>query len=303
MEMSRRAAAGGCPPQAATSLVRKPVEIGRRELLVGLSVAPALGSLLTRSAYATTPTSSTDIVFAPGLRLPFIEAGETGVVAFDSDAGKRIIVSDVERAKRQVSPASTFKIANTIIALETGVVTSLDEPVFKWDGKVRAIDGKPVEAWNRDQTLREAFRSSTVWVYQEVARRIGAERMARLVAAFDYGNRTIGNIDDFWLAGPLAISPLEQIAFLARLKAGSLPVSERAMTLTREVMIIEKVDGHILSGKTGWAYDDKVGWFVGWIETGKTSRLFALNLDVAKPNSLAARTEILKAAARQIGAL
>lgn len=301
MEMRARAAAGGCPPQLAPPLGRRHVEIGRRELLAGLSAIPLAASVLAQSAQAAA-TSSTGVVFAPGLRLPFIEAGQTGVVAFDSDEGRRAIVSDFERARRQVPPASTFKIPNTIVALETRVVTSLDEPVFKWDGKVRTIDGKPVEAWNRDQTLREAFRNSTVWVYQEVARRVGAERMARLVTAFDYGNRTIGTIDDFWLAGPLAISPIEQIAFLARLTAGSLPISERAMTLTREVMVLEESDGHVLSGKTGWAYDHKIGWFVGWIETGNRSRLFALNLDVTKPSSLAARTEILKTAARQIGA-
>jgi beta-lactamase class D len=303
MEMTARAAAGEYPPLLAPSLGRRQVEIGRRELLAGLSAIPLAASVLTRSAKAAAGISSTDILFAPGLRLPFIEAGETGVVAFDNDGGKRVIVSDFERAKRQVPPASTFKIPNTVVALETGVVASLDEPVFKWDGKVRTIDGKPVEAWNRDQPLREAFRNSTVWVYQEVARRVGAERMARLVTAFDYGNRTIGKIDDFWLVGPLAISPIEQIAFLARLKAGSLPASERAMALTREVMVLEECDGHVLSGKTGWAYDQKIGWFVGWIETGNRSRPFALNLDVTKPSSLAARTEILKTAARQIGAL
>jgi beta-lactamase class D len=303
MEMTARAAAGGYPPLLAPSLGRRHVEIGRRELLAGLSAIPLAASVLTRSAKAAEVISSTDILFAPGLRLPFIEAGETGVIAFDSDGGKRVVVSDFERAKRQVPPASTFKIPNTVVALETGVVASLDEPVFKWDGKVRTIDGKPVESWNRDQPLREAFRNSTVWVYQEVARRVGAERMARLVVAFDYGNRTIGKIDDFWLVGPLEISPIEQIAFLARLKAGSLPASERAMALTREVMVLEESDGHVLSGKTGWAYDQKIGWFVGWIETGNRSRPFALNLDVTKPSSLAARIEILKTAARRIGAL
>lgn len=240
-------------------------------------------------------------MLAPGLTLLFHEAGETGMIAFESEDGRRTIVSDFERAKAAYPPASTFKIPNTAIALETGVVASLDDPVFKWDGEVRSIDGKPVDAWNRDQTLGEAFRSSTVWVYQEVARKVGPERMARLVEAFDYGNRRIGEIDRFWLTGPLRISALQQIAFLRRLHARALPVSERSQSLAIEAMEIERTDAYVLRGKTGWAFEEKVGWFVGWIETGKGPRAFALNLDVTGAPSLAARTAIVKAAARQVG--
>lgn len=251
-----------------------------------------------RAEGAADPTA---LVLAPGLTLLFHEAGETGVVAFESEDGRRAVVSDFERAEAAYPPASTFKILNTVIALETGVVASLDDPVFKWDGEVRSIDGKPVEAWNRDQTLREAFRNSTVWVYQEIARKVGPERMTRLVAAFDYGNRRIGAIDRFWLSGPLRISALQQIAFLRRLHARTLPVSERAQTRAIEAMEIARTDAYVLRGKTGWAFEEKIGWFVGWIETAKGSRAFALNLDVGKPSSLSARTALVRSAAQQLG--
>ena len=206
------------------------------------------------------------------------------------------------RSPRSCRPLRS-RFPNTVIALETGVVANLDEPIFKWDGKVRSIDGKPVEAWNRDQPLREAFRNSTVWIYQEIARRVGPERMAHYVSAFDYGNADIsgGPIDQFWLSGALRISALGEIAFLDKLRSGSLPVSERAQTLTKEAMVIERTDAYVLRGKTGWAFDQKIGWFVGWIESKNASRLFALNLDVATPQSIKARAEIVKAAARSLG--
>jgi beta-lactamase class D len=193
--------------------------------------------------------SSIDVVLAPGLTVLIQDAGEAGVVAFEGPDG-RTVTSDFERVRTPYVPASTFKIPHTVIALETGIAAGLEAP-FKWDGEVRTLDGKPVDAWNRDQTLGEAFRNSTIWVYQEIARKVGAERMTRLLAAFDYGNRAIGEIDRFWLAGPLRISAREQIAFLGRLRAGTLPVSARAQALTREVMAVETTDAHVLVRREG----------------------------------------------------
>ena len=114
-----------------------------------------------------------------------------------------IIASDKVRSGEGKLPASTFKIPNSIIALETGVVEDPDKDVFKWDGVTRSI-----EAWNKDHTLRSAIAASAVPVYQEIARRIGPERMQKYVDLFDYGNRDIGGgIDQFWLTGNLRIDP------------------------------------------------------------------------------------------------
>lgn len=264
-----------------------------------MPMASSAVALLGAGAWAA-PKSP---IFAPDLAKPFAAAGEAGVISFETGDAGEISVSDVERAKAAFLPASTFKIPNTIIALETGVVASLDDPVFKWDGKVRSIDGKPVDGWNRDQPLREAFRNSTVWIYQEIARKVGPERMAHYVSAFDYGNRDISGvpIDQFWLSGALRISALEQIALLDKLRLGSLPVSARAQSLTKEAMVVERTDAYVLRGKTGWAFDQKIGWFVGWLETEKASRLFALNLDMSTSRSIKARVEIVKVAAHQLG--
>lgn len=302
MEVTARAAAGGFPPSAALPSGSSHLSLpDRRRVLTGLAALPLAVTAWPRRLAAAPATGPTDVILAPGLPGLFHDAGQTGVVAFASGEEGRVIVSDLERAKQAFPPASTFKIPNTVIALETGVVQSLDEPVFEWDGAMRAMGGKPVEAWNRDQTLREAFRNSTVWVYQEIARKVGPERMARLVDAFDYGNRTIGEIDRFWLDGPLAITALEEIDFLRRLHAGKLPVSARAQALAREALLLETTEAYVLSGKTGWAFEHKIGWFVGWIEAKGSVRPFALNLDVSGPGSLAARTEIVKSAARRLG--
>ncbi len=212
--------------------------------------------------------------------------------------GNRIVTSDGARSRLALLPASTFKIANSIIALETGVVTDPDKDVFKWDGTVRNFPD-----WNRDHTLRSAIAASAVPVYQEIARRIGAERMKTYVEKLDYGNRDISGapIDYFWLSGNLRISPLQQIEFLDRLRRGRLPVSDRSQALTRR-----------MPGCQGWRHgdfiqmgligvDDKspasgasatVGWLVGWAEKGSSVTIFALNLDIREPRHIASRMKL-----------
>jgi beta-lactamase class D len=46
-----------------------------------------------------------------------------------------------------------------------------------------------------------------------------------------------------------------------------------------------------------------IGWRVGWVEKGGEIRIFALNVDVLKPEHLKTRIEIGKAVLRELGAL
>ncbi len=183
---------------------------------------------------------------------------------------------NLKRCAERFSPASTFKITNTLIALETGVATP--ETVIDWDGRRHAIS-----PWERDMNLSEAFRVSAVPVYQEIARRIGTERMRYYLAMLDYGDMDIKeeNIDKFWLEGESRISQWQQVFFLARLYEERLPVSREAMTATKKIMIREKTTDYILCGKTGWAVMNQrnVLWFVGWLETMDNVYVFALNVE------------------------
>ena len=158
-----------------------------------------------------------------------------------------IIASDKVRSGEAKLPASTFKIPNSLIALETGVVGDPDKDVFKWDGVVRSI-----EAWNKDHTLRSAIAASAVPVYQEIARRIGQERMQKYVDLFDYGNHDIGGgIDQFWLTGNLRIDPVQQIDFVDRLRRSVLPVSKRSQDLVRDILPVTRVGDAVIRAKSG----------------------------------------------------
>lgn len=211
----------------------------------------------------------------PDLARHFAAFGAEGAfVLYDRSAGT-YVRHNPERARRGFLPASTFKILNSLIALETGVLRDEHE-VIRWDGMDRG------EWWNGDMDMTRAFSRSAVWFYQEVARRVGEARMREWVERSGYGNRdTSGGIDRFWLEGALRISAEEQVDFLRRLHAGDLPFGARSMEIVRRVMLIEEKDGLVLRGKTGWAHVDGThyGWLVGWVEKGRDVYFFATQIE------------------------
>src|SRR5436305_3837200 len=214
-----------------------------------------------------------------------------------------VIASDKDRSGEAKLPASTFKIPNSLIALETGVVADPDMDVFKWDGVTRSI-----EAWNKDHTMRSAIAASAVPVYQEIARRIGPERMQKYVDLFEYGNRDIGGgIDQFWLTGDLRINPIQQIDFVDRLRRGVLPVSKRSQDLVRDILPVMKVGDATIRAKTGLLGAElgkpSLGWLVGWAEKGGAQTVFALNMDIREPRHAADRMKLAELCLTDIGAI
>lgn len=196
-----------------------------------------------------------------------------------------------KRANTRFIPASTFKIANSLIALEIGAVKDESE-IFVWDGQVRSF-----ESWNKDHTLASAFRYSVVPAYQEISRRIGRERMGQWVNRLDYGNKDIsGEIDKFWLEGPLKISAIEEVNFLRKLYNDNLPLSTRSKNIVKKIMIAENGNGYTLRAKTGWAEraSPQIGWWVGWIEHGTDVHFFALNIDIRDASTLPEREKITR---------
>jgi len=168
-------------------------------------------------------------------------------VLYDLEKDK-LTITNPDRCKTGFLPASTFKILNSLIALETGVATGKDF-LIKWDGTDHGSAG-----WNRDHTLESAFKSSAYWYYQELARRIGEERMQLWLDRTSYGNKNLrGGIDQFWLKGELRITPIEQTLFLAQLVKETLPFAKENQQLVKSIMIENEKAGYQFGAKTGWA--------------------------------------------------
>jgi beta-lactamase class D len=208
----------------------------------------------------------------------FAAEGVVGTMAVFEPASERSTLIDAARAATRFTPASTFKIANSLIALETGVVADENE-IIPYGGKPQWM-----KTWEKDMSMREAIALSAVPHYQELARRIGISRYRDWLARLDYGNRDPGAVvDRFWLDGPLAISAIEQARFVARLAAGTLPASPRAQAIVRDILKLESRDGRTLFAKTGWKTGDRpIGWWTGWVDQGGAITAFSLNIDMAK---------------------
>lgn len=197
------------------------------------------------------------------------------IYILDNKSGN-IITNDSIWAVKGRLPASTFKITNSLIALETGVMVS-DSTMIYWDSVPRRM-----KQWEADLTLKQAFHKSCVPCYQEIARNIGSIRMNQYLDTLKYGNMIVdsNNIDLFWLEGDSKISQKEQVDFLNRFYHKQLPISERTHQIMKRMIIIEQNQNYTLSGKTGWALRNgkNNGWFVGYLETKDNVYFFATNI-------------------------
>jgi len=222
-------------------------------------------------------------------------------VLFDREADT-MFGWDEARAKQRFTPASTFKIANSLIGLDVGAVKGVDEVLPYGGGPQR------LKHWEQDMNLRDAIKASNVPVYQELARRIGLERIRDGVKKFGYGNMEIGHVADrFWLEGPLAISAVEQTEYLGRLINGTLPVSAEAVRVVKEITSLEKTDSYELHGKTGWHWPEnggrQIGWWVGRVQREGKAYSFALNIDRKSDVEAQKRIPLGRACLKALGKL
>ncbi len=269
------------------------------------SVLPPIKPASSRSNSGGETPVSEEIAQNLNFGQHFQELGVEGSIIITELNGDRLWQHNPQRNQTAFPTASTFKILNSLIALETGVISN-ELAVLTWDGIPRAIP-----TWNRDLNLKEAFKLSAVWFYQVLARRIGYERMQQWITQVGYGNQNIGTaeeIDQFWLQGTLQITPEQQVQFLRRLYENDLPFSEQTLTVVKEIMIYEQTPDYTIRAKTGWfGFGNEslqnIGWFVGYVETGDNAYFFATNIDVNQPEDGPARIELTRRCLQDIGVL
>ncbi len=227
----------------------------------------------------------------------FSAAGTDGAFVAIDTGGDVLHVHNPARANQPLSPASTFKIANTLIALQRGIVNVRDTR-FRWDGVDRGV-----AAWNQNQTLRSAFQVSCVWCYQEIARKVGRSAYLADLAAMDYGNRRIGGaVDQFWLDGSLQISAMDQARFLSLLWQGLLPFRRDVIADLKIIMQVEQTNAYTLYAKSGWTGAALgVGWYVGVLETPDRIVTFALNLPMTRAEEAPLRQRLAMQSLRRLG--
>ncbi len=229
--------------------------------------------VLTSPSYAKELETETSV---KAESLPKYFTGYDGAFVFVDLESGRTIRYNKKRCAEQISPCSTFKIFNSLAGLDSGVLTGADHKM-KWDGKRR-----PMDNWNKDQTLQSAVTDSVVWYFQNVARDVGMPRMQKYIDDVDYGNRDLsGGLTTFWLDSSLKISADEQVEFLKKLYFDKLPFSTSSQDTVKTLIKLKETPDTVFAGKTGTdAKDGKrvLGWFVGYVVHDGHPYVFATNI-------------------------
>jgi beta-lactamase class D len=243
-------------------------------------------------------TCGTSFEEAPALAKVFNDRGVGGTFVMVDPRIETAFVWNRERAERRFPPAATFRIANAIIALDTGVVQSVDDIVPFNAAQYRTYESARPYFYgtflnrsresHQQRALRKSMRARQTRTFRMLARGIGTKRMRDGVAKLSYGNMRVGNsVDQFWRNGSLQISALEQVEFLGRIARGQIPVSPEILNELRKLTLLEKTARYELHSKSGELITSKpqLGWWVGWIERKSGIFPFALNMDMDTANA------------------
>lgn len=263
-----------------------------------------LSLLISYSLFLLASCSVNKAKIDDGLKTYFDEKNVDGCFTMLDNTDGKITVYNMGMDTSRFLPASTFKIVNSLIGLQTGVITD-ENMVIKWDSVKRWND-----EWNKDLTMQQAFKVSAVPYYQEVARRIGHDNMQKWIDSLGYGNKDIsGPVDSFWLNNKLKISPDEQLGLLKRLYFDQLPFRKSVQQTVRNVMLQEDNTLYKLSYKTGLGFDESgytVGWVTGWVEENRHVYFFVTLVRSATQDTKAiwnARVDITKNILKHYGFL
>lgn len=202
-------------------------------------------------------------------------------------------IHNMDRATSRVSPDSTYKIYNALFGLEEEIITPKNS-FLPWNHEVY-----PIEAWNSDQTLPSAMRSSVNWYFQTIDKQLGTARVRRYFQKIGYGNQRIhGDLSSYWMESSLKISPVEQVELLIKLHDNSFDFAPENVQAVKDALFLSAAGTEISSGslygkaemelpsgnlygKTGTGrVDDRDvnGWFVGFVETRDNTYFFATNI-------------------------
>ena len=240
------------------------------------------------------------------LAKPFEECGLQGSITIYDYNSKKWISSDIKDSHVGTLPASTFKVINTLIAIETGAIADENE-IIKWPGEPDTLKYGYRPNIYHDMSMKEAFQLSAGWAYVELAKEIGKNQYKEVLNKLNYGNADVSiNDPDFWNFGDLAISPVNQIEILMGVYEETLPFSKKSFQVLKEIMKEEETDDYILRAKTGWTRDGgkDTGWWIGYVERKDNVYFFATRLikerEAHNPNFGKCRKEITKTVLRDL---
>ena len=199
-------------------------------------------------------------------------------------------IYNTDKCTARTSPDSTYKIYSALAALENAVITP-DNTLQVWSGKPYSHS-----SWNQNQTLKSAMANSVNWYFQNLDANVGDSRLQNFFDMISYGDKDLsGGISNYWLESSLLISPLEQVQLLTDFQKNTWGFNTQNIAAVKDSIFISDSRGNKLYGKTGTGnVNGKFinGWFVGFVETGSITYVFATNIQGADNCNGAAASKI-----------
>ncbi len=211
------------------------------------------------------------------LKIAKIFHNQTGTFVFYNQQSEKYFILNKERAEERFLPASTFKILNSLIALQLKIIPD-ENYIFKWD-RIKYEN----KNWNKDHNLESALKYSVVPIFRNIAKEIGKKNYEKYLDAVSYGNCVVGkDTTNFWLDNSLKISAMEQVIFLKRFYRYQLPFDKEVVDLLKKILPTERIKDISIHYKTGAGKSEKnkwIFWNVGYFEKGKNFFCFAFNIE------------------------
>lgn len=212
--------------------------------------------------------------------------------AFQSISGCAVIFNESEntytfyneeQCKVPVSPYSTFKVISTLMGLHNQVITSKDTKMG-YSGT-----SYPIQAWNADLNLQDAFKNSCVWYFKKIIEQVGPQEVQKELTALNYGNcdtsewdgsgtNSFPELNGFWLDSSLKISPIGQVEVLQDIIEGRTIYTQEQVDVLKSIMLVESNETKKVYGKTGTGTNGDA-WFIGFEENQGLNIYFAIYLN------------------------
>ena len=251
-----------------------------RQFIFGILFIGLLFSCSTKRKDNHFTSKNDEVLVRQDFKKYFDECNVEGAIAIYDHKNHTWILSDTVATRKETLPASTFKIINLLIALETKTIAS-ENDIVKWPGSTDTLKYDYRPNIYHDITVKEAFEVSAGWAFIELAKKIGKDNYKKYLTLCHYGNINLSQTDpDFWNFGAFGISPINQVEFIKNLYEEKLPFSKRNIEIVKKVMITEQNDDYTIHSKTGWTRENDIntGWWVGYIENKNGTYFFATRL-------------------------
>lgn len=209
--------------------------------------------------------------------------GISGCAVVYDEISNTYFLYNKENCETEVSPLSTFKIVSALAGLENNVLVN-ENSTMEYNGVKY-----PIDTWNSNLTLKEAFENSCIWYFRQVVDIVGQEDIHTMLKELQYGNSDISEwngskinslpeLNGFWLESSLKISPVQQVATLNYVFSRENNFNAENIEILKNIMYVTEYDNGCLYGKTGSGTDGKA-WFVGFIEVNSNKTYFAVYLE------------------------